>query len=139
VTSPVQLTTRIEPNSLAPETVSTLIASVQNLSEVPVDGRVSVTPPRDWPAVAPSAEVTVAPGETREVQLSLSTPLTLDEGASRARTAFGRDGVVLASSDASVSTRIPVPEDAADHIDLGDQASESAHNLTASAGSGQNT
>ncbi len=113
---------------------------VTNAGDAAVRGSVEATLPVGWKSV-PSARVTVPPGQTVTADVPVVVPLDLVGGPVATTLTLRDAGVALANEDASPSFDLVTPPPSAatvDHVDFGDNASETAHALQASPSSGTN-
>jgi hypothetical protein len=123
-----------QPAEVTPGAATTLSTVLRNRATVPVTGRLTVTGPQGW-QVGPATEYELAPGAQATVQTPLTAPLTVTEGIATVEVAVGVTDSERRTVDIPVLLPNP-PAPVLDHVDLGDPASEQAHNLTASEHSG---
>ena len=125
------------PKAVGPGEQATVSTTLVNQTGVKQSGEVALGLPEGWEAPAPVA-YDLAPGDKTTVDAVVSVP----------KTVVARDAVVTASTGetpaerarGAITVQIATPPDGAiDHVDLGDGASEKAHNLAASEHSGTNT
>ncbi|MEE6286865.1 family 78 glycoside hydrolase catalytic domain [Georgenia sp. MJ173] len=95
---------------------------------------VALTAPEGWTAGA-DREVTVPAQQDLEVALPLTAPVAVTEGAVPVVASVGTHEFEQHAIDVAVKFSNP-PASFLDHIDLGEAASEEAHDLTASPASG---
>jgi alpha-L-rhamnosidase len=133
--SAVTATPLSDPDGVKPTTVT---ATVTNASPLPVSGALEVVRP-GWTAYGPT--VTVPAGESAQVTALVSARGHVSEPSTPVVTAFVDDDVELARATGAVNVTIPVPAaaGAVDHVDFGDNASETAHAVLAAPNSGANT
>jgi alpha-L-rhamnosidase len=125
------------PSSGEPGTATSVAAVVRNRSGAAVTGRLEVTPPTGWAAPAPSESVTLAPGGETTVSVRLAVPVAGDAGPVSLTARFVDAQGELASGQVPFTvTESLTPSNATDYVDLGEQASESAHALAAAPSSG---
>jgi alpha-L-rhamnosidase len=121
---------------------ATVSVPVTNAGEVDVRAHVALTVPGGMRTV-PSADTLLPAGETTTVDVPVVLPLDLVGGSVPVTVDVVRGGDELATRDASITVDLPRPPGAGagviDHVDFGDQASESAHAVQAAQGSGTNT
>jgi len=133
----------VSPTTAAPGDTVNLTAALKNAGKESLSGTVEVDVPNGWVTPLPSAIVTVAAGKTATVKVPVFVPLDADTATRTAELTarFVRDEVVFASKGTDLTVTLAPIVDATgyDHIDLGDSASESAHNLGKSDSSGANT
>jgi hypothetical protein len=113
---------------------------VTNTGDAEVRGHAVATLPGGWKSVA-SPRITVPAGQTVLADVPVVAPLDLVGGKVSAGIAFRDAGVTLATTDAMPSFDLATPPPAdrvVDHVDFGDNASETAHALQASPSSGTN-
>jgi hypothetical protein len=113
---------------------------VTNGGDAVAHGSVRATLPAGWKSV-PSGRVTVPAGQTVTADVPVVVPLDLVGGPVATTVTFREAGATLASADVSPSFDLVTPPPAAavlDHVDFGDNASESAPALQASPSSGTN-
>jgi alpha-L-rhamnosidase len=125
------------PDALAPGGTTSVSVALRNRSTIRAQGNLTVTAPAGW-STGPGQRYDLAAGQERTVALSVTAPLTVTEGAATLTVATGTSAAEQATADVRVVLAVP-PPGAVDHADLGDGASEQAHNLKASAASGTNT
>ena len=140
VTSGVAITSvTAAPASVVPTSRSVVTATLENSGTTAATGQIVVTTPDGWTVPQSSATVVVQPGASLDVPVELFVPTTLSQEILALPMEFVRDDVMLAQGTASLTAQVDAPPGTTtihDHIDLGDAASESAHNLSASATSG---
>ncbi|TYL49819.1 Bacterial alpha-L-rhamnosidase [Nocardioides sp. BGMRC 2183] len=115
--------------------------ALRNQGTAPATVEVAVELPEGWTQVGPAPTVTLRGGESGSARITVRVPRGIERDATtgelEAQVILEDD--VLASANIEVPVQIaPDPSDGAflDHVDLGDQASEQAHALTASESSG---
>ncbi len=114
-------------------TVSTVLA---NRTDEVQSGKVTLGLPDGWSTPDPVA-YRLDPGERTTVQGSVTVPLTVVGRAAKVTVATGPTAAERATGTIAIELRTP-PTESTDRVDLGDDASESAHGLTASEHSGTN-
>lgn len=134
----------LEPADVAPGESTTLTATVRNAGTQPATGQLSVVVPEGWQTAEPTEDVVIPAGGEVTLSIPVSAPLGADQAQEELELTanFVRGESTLGSGTASLSVSLaPVPDPLTgyDHSDLGDAASEQAHNLVASASSGTNT
>lgn len=144
VDSPVVMTeAEVTPAEVAPGGQAMLTATVQNSGSAAAVGHLDVDVPDGWTPPLATSDVVVPANSDAEVTVPINVPLGADRASAEATLTarFVRDGVTFASKDASLTVALADAPAATgyDHIDLGDSASEQAHQLTASASSGTNS
>jgi len=107
---------------------------LRNRSTIRAQGSLTVTGPEGW-STGPAPSYDLAAGQERTVVVPVTAPITVTEGITTLTAAAGG---AKAAAGVRVVLAVP-PPGATDHADLGDSASEQAHNLKASAESGANT
>ena len=125
------------PDAVVPGGTTSVSVALRNRSTIRAQGSVTVTAPAGW-SVGPAQRYDLAAGQERTVALPATAPMTVTEGAATLTVATGPTVAEQATADVRVTLAVP-PPGAVDHADLGDGASEQAHNLRASAQSGTNT
>jgi len=126
----------VSPTSAQPGEEATVETVVRNRSSSSRDGSLAVQLPEGWAAV-PSQPFTVAGSGTTTLRSEVTVPLTVTAGGAPVVAAVGATDLEQRSASLSVDITNP-PASYVDHADLGDAASERAHNLTASPSSGTN-
>lgn len=121
-----------DPSSVVPMSTTAATVVVSNTGTTPVRGHVAIEAPAGWAPIADSDEVTVAPGARVSVPVPVAVPTTLAAQEFSLPVTFAESGVVLATATGVVTGRVAAPADPVDHVDLGDAASEAAHDLVAS-------
>lgn len=145
VDTPLQITSvTLDPATVRPGGVTTLVAQVANVGAQPTSGHLGVVVPAGWQTPLATGDVVIPAGQTVSLSVPVVAPLDAKAGSTIATltAAFERDGVRFAARDASLTVQlapIDAPAPGYDHIDLGDATSETAHGLTASPSSGTNT
>ena len=127
-----------EPASVAPGGAAVLSTVLHNRSSATVAGSLTTTAPDGWQSDQPAAAYTLAPGEQHTLMSRLTAPLSVTEGPAAAIVATGATDAERLTVPVSVQFANP-PSSAYDHVDLGQAASEQAHDLVASEHSGTNT
>jgi hypothetical protein len=119
---------------------ATVKVPVTNDGNSDVTGHVVVTLPAGWKSV-PSDRVTVPAGGTVTAEVSVVVPLDVVGGPVAATVEVRRAGASLVAADASPVFALTTPPTTGvlDHVDFGEDASESAHGLQKSASSGTNS
>ncbi|WP_081795008.1 family 78 glycoside hydrolase catalytic domain [Nocardioides sp. URHA0020] len=119
---------------------ATVKVPVTNEGTTDITGHVVVTLPTGWKSV-PSDRVTVPAGGTVTADVPVVVPLDFVAGAVAAEVELRRAGARLVTTDAEPVFALATPPTGTvvDHVDFGDTASESAHDIQASASSGTNT
>ena len=143
---------KVDVSVSSPLTVSTFGATpsaVSPLSSVELSVQVSNTADRDVYASARGsldggpeslgAQTVIPAGESVTLTTAVVVPLETTAGMRPATVSVVSGDVVYGSVNGEVRIELPEPSEALDHVDLGDGASEAAHNLSASARSGTNT
>lgn len=138
-----QVTSGVEVTSVTTEVTgrtATATVTVRSTGTAAVDGQVELTAPAGWPATVPSDPVRVPSGGTVEVRVPLLLPRRVVATDHPLTASLVRDGAVLASGSGTLAVTLATPptaaEGASDHVDLGDQASETAHEVLAAPNSG---
>ncbi|GAB3403415.1 hypothetical protein GCM10027515_14390 [Schumannella luteola] len=129
------------PSSIEPGSPTSVTAVVRNDGVASATGRLEIDAPEGW-TVGTGATVTLAPGESRELRLPVLSPVDAPVASRQVAltTRFATADGLPPQRDVAVTVAIAAGADGAlDHVDLGDDASEQAHALTASASSGTNT
>lgn len=125
------------------EGTATATVSVRSTGTAAVDGRVELAVPAGWPATVPSAPVSVPAGGTVTVEVPLLLPRDVVATGHEITAEVLRGDDVLASGTGSLTVALETPpaegEGATDHVDFGDNASESAHAVLAAPNSGTST
>jgi len=145
VESPIALTAAATPVSALPGESVTVPVTLTNASATDVSGRLAIGAIDGsggaWRLGSASAAVTVPGGGSVENSVVVIAPESVNAGAVALPLRF----TVADANWASLALPLSVPLSldgpgvaGTDHIDLGDQASETAHALTASANSGTN-
>ncbi|MFJ8581734.1 family 78 glycoside hydrolase catalytic domain [Micromonospora sp. NPDC093277] len=125
-----------QPAEVTPGAGTTLRTVLRNRAAVPVTGRLTATAPPGW-QLGPATAYDLAPGAEATVQTPVTAPLTVTEGTATVEVAVGDTDSERRAL--GIPVRLPnPPSPVLDHVDLGDPASEQAHNLTASQHSGTN-
>jgi alpha-L-rhamnosidase len=124
-------------DSVAPGDATFVSVTLRNRSTVPARGDLTVTGPSGW-SLGPAQPYDLASGQERTVTVPVTAPLTVTEGAATLTAATGAGAAERATAEVRVVLAVP-PSGAVDHADLGDGASEQAHDLKASATSGTNS
>jgi hypothetical protein len=118
---------------------ATLSVPVSNTGTSDVRAHVAATLPDGWRSV-PSDEVLVPAGGSATATVPVIVPLDLVGGPVQVTLDVRRAGVSLASKETTVTFDLVVPPvGAVDHVDFGNNASETAHALQAAPASGTNT
>ncbi|MEV6103913.1 family 78 glycoside hydrolase catalytic domain [Streptomyces sp. NPDC051940] len=115
-------------------TVSTVLT---NRTGVVQTGDLTLALPDGWPVPDPVG-YRLDPGQEATVETAVTVPLTVVQRAATVTAATGPTEAEQATGTIGVTLPTP-PANPVDHIDLGDNASESAHRLTASEHSGTST
>lgn len=120
-----------------PAQSATVQATVTNDASAAETGRLVVDTPDGWPAAAPSHQVTLEPGASATLDAAVTIPTSVTAGAQQLTVRFVAGDATLgsATTSASISLADP-PASYEDYIDLGDNASESAHNVTSTGNGG---
>ena len=126
----------VGPDPVVPGGTANVNVLLRNRSTVRAQGKLTVTAPAGW-STGPGQDYDLAAKQERTVALPVTAPLTVTEGAATLTAATGSTEAEHADAAVLVVLSVP-PPGAADHVDLGDGASEQAHHLTASAASGTN-
>ena len=124
------------PNTAGPSDSVTVHATIENRSAVEQPRTVTVTVPEGWPAPEPES-LTLAPGAVVEHEVEIRVPGSVTGGTTPVGVAVGTHDDESAQATLDVLVPTP-PTGVVDHADVGDAASEAAHGLTASPGSGTN-
>ncbi|UYM03354.1 family 78 glycoside hydrolase catalytic domain [Solicola gregarius] len=129
----------IDSVATAPDSVGaggkvTVSTALTNRTDLAQSGEVTVSLPDGWEAPGPVA-YELAPGEQATVDAEVTVPITVVEGTAPVTVATGETPAEQARGSISVTVEVP-PGTSTDHVDLGDNASEAAHALNASANSG---
>ncbi|MBL7261629.1 alpha-L-rhamnosidase [Paractinoplanes lichenicola] len=120
--------------TVVPGQATSVSVALRNRSTIRAQGSVKVTGPAGW-TIGAAQPYDLAAGQERTITVPATAPVTVTEGTA---TLTATAGGSRRSTDVRVLLAVP-PPGAADHADLGDAASEQAHNLKASAESGTNT
>ena len=138
VASPVTFgTITSDPATVGPEQQFVVKATVVNNSDLTVAGTVNAAVPAGWMPARSEQIATIAPRESRVYTLKLTAPYAVEGSSASLGLSFVNGPVTYASTTTKVMTSVPAfSATEIDHIDLGNVASETAHNLTASAKSG---
>lgn len=126
-----------QPAEVTPGAVTTLRAVLRNHASVWVTGQLFAGAPDGWlvdPATKPYA---LPPGGEVTVDIAVTAPVTVTEGVATVELRTGETEPERSTVGVSVRFHNP-PAVVLDHVDLGDPASEQAHNLAASSHSGTN-
>ena len=100
-------------------------------------GQVRATVPSGWPTPPAGPTLTLEPGETRTVTTRLRVPYRVVAGAQPVGAQMVQGDQVLATGQGSLEVSLTTPPvGAGDHVDFGDQASETAHQVQAAPNSG---
>jgi alpha-L-rhamnosidase len=134
----VIVSTSATPAAVAPGAATTVGTVLRNRAGVPVTGRLAVTAPEDWRVEPATAGYDLAPGAETTVSTVLTAPVSVTEGAADVTVATGATEAERQALAVPVRITNP-PPGAHDHVDLGDPASEQAHQLAASTHSGTST
>ncbi|WGD38575.1 alpha-L-rhamnosidase C-terminal domain-containing protein [Lysinibacter sp. HNR] len=120
--------------------VATVSAVVENAAVETITGRFVVDVPGGWPVPAPSRLVRVKPGGTASADTVVAIPVTVTQEEAPLSVRFVHEETTLATAftAATVSLETP-PSGFTDHVDFGDVASETAHNVTTSGHGGRST
>ena len=131
------------PATVAPGETTTVTTVVQNTGKQATAGRVEIAVPEGWATPLPTDAVVVGAGKSVSTTVQVTVPSGADTATvtEQLKARFVRNGATLASGNADLTVELAelVEVDGYDHIDLGDQASEEAHDLEASASSGTNS
>ena len=124
----------VTPATVAADGLATITVPVANGGESAVTAAVEVSIPTEWGTNVRSESLLVAPGTTVDFTLQVAVPLTVSAYPVVLPLTAMRGEVSMAESTVTV----PLGFDAAqyDHVDLGNNQSESAHNLSAHPSSG---
>ncbi|MGO2521021.1 MAG: family 78 glycoside hydrolase catalytic domain, partial [Microbacterium sp.] len=124
----------VAPDTVSADGLATITVPVTNSGTSPVLAAVEAALPAGWGSDARSAERLAAPGDTVEFTIEVAVPLTVSAYRVELPLTALRGDVSMAEGKVTV----PVGFDAAqyDHVDLGNDSSESAHKLTAHPSSG---
>ena len=125
------------PDTVVPGGTTSVSVVLRNRSTIPARGKLTVTAPAGW-STGPGQQYDLTAGQERTVALTATAPMTVTEGTATLTAATGPGVAEQASTGVQVVLAVP-PAGAVDHADLGDGASEQAHQLKASATSGTNT
>lgn len=118
---------------------ATLSVPVTNTGTSDVRAHVTAALPDGWRSV-PSDEVAVPAGGSATLTIPVIVPLDLVGGPVPVTIDVRRAGASLATKDATATFDLAVPPAGAlDHVDFGNNESETAHALMASPSSGTNT
>lgn len=117
-----------------------LKATVKNNGAAAVSGQVMTELPDGWTTPPDSERVTIEPGATKEVTLPLFVGVEAVDGNQPVTVDFVDQGVTLATKGGTLGIDLPTPptQEALDHVDFGNAASESAHGIMAAPNSGTN-
>ncbi len=110
--------------------------TLRNHTQQQRSGAARVQLPAGW-GEAPEAAYSLAAGATGTVDASLTVPLSVSEGTVQLVASTGSTEQEQRNAQLQVRFVNP-PAGAADHVDLGNSASEQAHGLSASPSSGTN-
>ena len=100
-------------------------------------GQVRATVPAGWPTPPTGPTLTLEPGETRTVTTRLRVSHRVVAGAQPVGAQMVQGDQVLASGQGSLAVSLTTPPaGAGDHVDFGNQASETAHQVQAAPNSG---
>ncbi|MEE6282516.1 family 78 glycoside hydrolase catalytic domain [Georgenia sp. MJ170] len=119
---------------VVPGGTTELAVTLRNRGPVDATRALELSAPAGW-TVAAADDVSVPAGQDVEIHLTAAAPLTVTEGGAPLTVAVGDTASERFELDVAVTFSNP-PASFTDHIDLGDAASEEAHNLTASPASG---
>lgn len=125
------------PKAVGPGKEATISTTLVNRTDVEQSGELSVDLPDGWESPEPVA-YSLPSGEKATVDATVTVPKTVVAGDAAVTVATGDTPSERATSAIAVQVTTP-PGSSADHVDLGDAASENAHNLAASEHSGTNT
>ncbi len=113
---------------------------LRNEGTQPQTGQVRATVPTGWPTPPTGPTLTLAPGETRTVTTRLRVSHRVVAGAQQVGAQMLQGDQVLASGSGTLTVNLTTPPPGAtDHVDFGNQASETAHQLQAGPQSGTST
>ena len=113
---------------------------LRNDSTQPQTGQVRATVPAGWPTPPTGPSLTLEPGETRTVSTRLRVPYRVVAGAQPVGAQMVQGDQVLASGQGTLTVALTTPPPGAtDHVDFGNQASETAHQVLAAPNSGTNS
>lgn len=100
-------------------------------------GQVRATVPAGWPTPPTGPSLTLEPGETRTVTTRVRVPHRVVAGAQVVGAQMTQGDQVLASGQGSLEVSLTTPPaEVSDHVDFGDQASETARQVLAAPTSG---
>jgi alpha-L-rhamnosidase len=124
--------------------LATLATTIKNTGDAAVTGQVVPVVPQGWAPGSASERITVAPGESREIKQPLLVSNDVVAGDVPITVTFVADGVTLASKDATLAITLAAPAaqpitGQIDHVDFGDNASETAHSVQSAPDSGANS
>ncbi len=106
----------------------------------PQTGQVRATVPAGWPTPPTGPSLTLEPGETRTVSTRLRVPQRIVAGDQPVGAQMVQGDQVLASGQGTLTVALTTPPTGTtDHVDFGNQASETAHQVLAAASSGTNS
>jgi len=118
--------------------VAEIVATVENDGDVPATGRLQAELPDGWRQAAPAVRTVPAGGELTQ-RLRVFVPVGYVGGdVHDLRVAFVAGDQRLAGATTPLTLSLGVPEAASvvDHVDFGDNASETAHGIEAAPNSG---
>ena len=143
IVSPVTPTVSSTATSVAPGASATVTVTLANASETPVSVRLGAPAGSGWRLASGSGSATVPANGSIAVPVIVIAPERVTGGATTlplALTVAGQKwATVTLPLTVALSLDGPVITPLTDYIDLGNTASEQAHNLTASAQSGTNS
>ncbi|WP_158853379.1 family 78 glycoside hydrolase catalytic domain [Saccharothrix deserti] len=127
----------LSPGKVAPGEALTASVTLINRANADLRRSLEIGVPAGW--AAPAAQsVDIAAGATVTVPVKVDVPLTVTAGEVTVAAVVGSTSEERGTVKATVDLVTP-PANAVDHVDLGDQASETAHALATSPTSGTNT
>lgn len=138
VESPIKITSvKTNPGAIGPKGETGILATIQNIGLVPLNGEVQIKLPEKWISASPIKAFNLAAGEEKQFEFMATSPIEVSENVFEVEIATSYNGNMADTAKAPINLRITNPPAASyDHIDVGEPQSERNHNLTASAGSG---
>lgn len=137
VTSPLKVSTfGATPTAVSPLATVELSAVVANTADR--DVYASARGSLDGSAESLGAQTVIPAGESATLTTEVVVPLGATAGLRPATVSIVSGDVLYGSVNGDVTVELPEVSEQLDHVDLGDSASETAHNLSASAKSGTN-
>jgi hypothetical protein len=124
----------LSPAKVRPGDVLTVSVTLTSRAKADLRRSLDIKVPEGWTA-PPTRSYDIAAGATVTVPVEIDVPRTVTEGAATIVAATGATPEERGTATADVELVNP-PANAVDHVDLGNQASETAHALAASPSSG---